>query len=659
MSRIDDLRRELRAFAQRQSGQQRVATAFRVGSAIVMTLLALFALDFTFEPPPTQRLLIIAVGGMVILRVIWRQASKLPTDTASEAQTALQLEEANAVDLVAALQFSTANDFSSGSPALKQQVVRQVEATPLEVWSHLDWTPLKRSVLTFAALAAVVWIGAALAPLHWSVFWNRMTLGQRIYPRTTEIVEVAVNGSPVLQRSPGGPASPSTTLCPQGKPLQFEVRTQGAWPAPAELRLTAERTGAARVIPLQLIAGKERHYNLLQALEAVAPLAETNAAGDDRRGANVAERAIEAVRLVAIDLPKVDAKTLLERRDWSKLKAAIADRVRTSSQGSNEAVWRCELPRLIEPAEYTLRIGDGITAPARLDVAEIPVVELATEVTPPAYASNVASPPTTARQFTVLEGSDVKLIVRSLTEQPLARCTLTLTADQDADAVVLPLQPLDGSQKQWTTGDAAALTSIRRPLQFQLNAEDQAGYRIETPIRGAIRVRRDRPPAGKLQTVHRVVLPGAKPLIRFQANDDFGVARVMLRTQIERQQDSSDPLPPGVSADDDVTEEGQQAEQQEFVMHDSLATGSRLPVQGEYTLSLSTLALKKGDRLKLTAEIEDHRGGAEGVRAPSEPIYLEISDESGVLNAISEPDERSEQRLDDLIRRQLGIGDEP
>ena len=45
--------------------------------------------------------------------------------------------------------------------------------------------------------------------------------------------------------------------------------------------------------------------------------------------------------------------------------------------------------------------------------------------------------------------------------------------------------------------------------------------------------------------------------------------------------------------------------------------------------------------------------------ANSESIYLEISDESGVLNAISEPDERSEQRLDDLIRRQLGIGDEP
>ena len=74
---------------------------------------------------------------------------------------------------------------------------------------------------------------------------------------------------------------------------------------------------------------------------------------------------------------------------------------------------------------------------------------------------------------------------------------------------------------------------------------------------------------------------------------------------------------------------------------------------------MSQLGLEKGDRLKLTVEVLDYRGDQDGVWASSEPIYLEVSDESGVLAAISETDERSEQRLDDLIRRELGIGDEP
>jgi hypothetical protein len=42
-----------------------------------------------------------------------------------------------------------------------------------------------------------------------------------------------------------------------------------------------------------------------------------------------------------------------------------------------------------------------------------------------------------------------------------------------------------------------------------------------------------------------------------------------------------------------------------------------------------------------------------------DPLVLEISDESGVLAAISEADPRSEERLTDIIKRQLGIGESP
>ena len=67
----------------------------------------------------------------------------------------------------------------------------------------------------------------------------------------------------------------------------------------------------------------------------------------------------------------------------------------------------------------------------------------------------------------------------------------------------------------------------------------------------------------------------------------------------------------------------------------------------------------KGDRLKLTLEAVDYRGDAPGESYLSDPLVLEISDEAGVLAAISEADQRSEQRLTDIIKEQLGIGESP
>jgi hypothetical protein len=68
--------------------------------------------------------------------------------------------------------------------------------------------------------------------------------------------------------------------------------------------------------------------------------------------------------------------------------------------------------------------------------------------------------------------------------------------------------------------------------------------------------------------------------------------------------------------------------------------------------------------VKLTLEVTDYRGENEqgqpvGQSHASESLVLEISDESGVLAAIGEADERSEQRLTDIIKRQLGIGETP
>jgi hypothetical protein len=93
----------------------------------------------------------------------------------------------------------------------------------------------------------------------------------------------------------------------------------------------------------------------------------------------------------------------------------------------------------------------------------------------------------------------------------------------------------------------------------------------------------------------------------------------------------------------------------------------QLPVLGRYCLDLGALPLQsssesagapliKGDRVELTVEAVDYRGKSNGQASRSEPMVLEITDESGVLKAISAADETSEKRLGEIIRRQLGIG---
>ena len=162
-------------------------------------------------------------------------------------------------------------------------------------------------------------------------------------------------------------------------------------------------------------------------------------------------------------------------------------------------------------------------------------------------------------------------------------------------------------------------------------------------------------------------MPSAEPVVEYRATDDYGISKLSLIAEVER----FDPArATGESAD---LGEGILAPAQEIPMEihklsvlpaGRVITGSGLPLVGKYAFPLSPLKLGKGDRVKLTLEVIDYRGeNAQGQPVGtsylSDGLVLEISDESGVLAAISAADERSEQRLTDIIKRQLGIGESP
>ena len=79
--------------------------------------------------------------------------------------------------------------------------------------------------------------------------------------------------------------------------------------------------------------------------------------------------------------------------------------------------------------------------------------------------------------------------------------------------------------------------------------------------------------------------------------------------------------------------------------------------RARYAVDMSALELSKGDQVKLTIEAIDYRGETPGKATMSDAVVLDISDEAGVLAAITEADENSEERLTEVIKEQLGIGD--
>jgi hypothetical protein len=80
-------------------------------------------------------------------------------------------------------------------------------------------------------------------------------------------------------------------------------------------------------------------------------------------------------------------------------------------------------------------------------------------------------------------------------------------------------------------------------------------------------------------------------------------------------------------------------------------------LRGAHTLDLAPLGLKSGDRLTVIVEAVDYRGSLPGKPAQSEPLVFDVTDERGVLAAMAESDERSAEKLDAIIQRQLGIGE--
>jgi hypothetical protein len=320
---------------------------------------------------------------------------------------------------------------------------------------------------------------------------------------------------------------------------------------------------------------------------------------------------------------RVELATLVDKSSTTVVLSPLADR---------PGVYTGELPRLVDSVRCQVFLGDDWTEQREILAIPLPVVTIALDATGPDYAAGHSAgleAQTGARQISVVEGTRVAVELKCANKS-LERAILTIGQKE------FPLAPVDPEKHSWRLApEGTPLADISEPVHYEVRVVDVDGLGLAEPIQGFIRLKSDRPPRITAALVTQYVLPTGKPRITYGVADDYGVAQLRFNVQI-------------VHADGTT---------QEQLIDRPIENGPQKVLQGRYPFDLASMNLVKGDQLKITLEACDFRGKRPGHWAASESLVLHVTDERGVLAAMSETDQRSARQLESIIQRELGIGD--
>ena len=630
-----------------------------VATGLLLILAAFWVVDFCFQLDAAQRTVMLVACGLSLLWVFLRYALPLLSQHESVVDVALFVEQQHGLDsdLVAALQFDALPAINFGSPELETAVVEHVS----ELGSRIDFfdgTSYKQFSRRAIALAIVVILAVAsivVFPDHVHIFFQRLLLSADHYPTQTVMNTVAVNGKVVLSRSQH-PTLPVNCSAAQGQPVTMFVQCTDSsqrWddtsPRSGELRLTGVE-GGKKTVPLEVLPLADRMARLEEAMIRIQKAIADPSVLVDQWWLD------EFAPTVAFDAPQVWRQLQRAREDRTALHAALLEIRRTKGSwpgpSADFTLFHGQLERLIESVDYQVHIGDAWTDPARIQMISLPVITLDLKVVPPKYAGSEKSRrPIGSRQLSVLEGSAINLSLSVANEKQIEHAWVRVSSKSDTTRWDLVTQ--EDQQKVWNLAGTTPFSTVTEEFSFEVHVRDIDGLQPESPIRGFVRLRSDRSPTTTMELVHRVVLPTARPVVGFRVTDDFGISRLLLNLSVQRQHNevlAADSSPEPTSAD---------RRTQEILLEAAWLPADKLPYHGRYEIDMVALKLSKGDQVKLTIEAVDYRGETPGKSTLSESVVLGISDEAGVLAAIAEADENSEKRLTEVIKEQLGIGDEP
>ena len=320
----------------------------------------------------------------------------------------------------------------------------------------------------------------------------------------------------------------------------------------------------------------------------------------------------------------------------SSLHSDSVNRIEFGKVSVSSKTFAGEMTHLADSFRVRFHFGDAVSDAAEVTIVPLPLVNMTWDITPPNYAKGSLKPGEHeggARQFSVLEGSaaTLKLVCSN---KPLTSARLT-TGETTYDLV----SSTDGQHRTatWTLPPDSPFGTITGALKYTIQVTDRDGLALETPIAGEIRLKTDRSPRIVASAVTRQVLPTAQPKLDYAAGDDYGIAKIMAVINISREDGRT-------SRHEVVAKVIDEKDQPQTV------------VRGQVTVPLSSYELLKGDEVKIVLEATDWRGSISGQKGSGEPISLTVTDLNGILVQTGEEDKKSAKQLDEILRREMGIG---
>lgn len=287
------------------------------------------------------------------------------------------------------------------------------------------------------------------------------------------------------------------------------------------------------------------------------------------------------------------------------------------------------LPRVINAFSVTALVGDDVGETKKIDVLQVPRVELEMRADIPAYAVdsfNVKS--SGGRIQSVLAGSDVHPILRP-TNNTLRSATILLGEEafdlkKEGARWVMPIEnhPLIG---------------VDSTIKYQISVIDTNGISPDRPITGILQVRPDQNPQIAAATVINLVLSGAAPRIKFRAIDDFGIDEI--------------------TADITITRVGMDTSDDTITQVIDTPESHAKQIDSTVAVELEDFGLEIGDVVLITLQVTDYRGQQEGITIPSDPIEFVVTSRANFLAAMRDIDSETDDKLDQIIKAQLGVGD--
>ncbi len=671
MSKLRTLRSQLGSL--RRSRQSvRLATALAaIMVAVTWTLAGIFAIDLLFHwsgfpLDPMQRLLLLIIGFGVLAWAYVKYSAPFLGQSETELEMALFVERQQGIesDLVAALQFETPKAKEWGSEQLEGAVIDYVAdlGKGLNVYEGFSRTQMMRRAMTLVGTVVVAASVTLVAGDYVGVFLNRLLLGSAHYPSDTQIRVVTINKKVVLKQNDDG-TRPNDAKSAQGKPVVFGAFCMGKdaeadLPDEGKITLISSRSGQSREVTLE----KRSRLAIEDAAKDLKKASSNE--GDERVDLSTHIHVISAV--VPLDSAVIKRVLATPTSDAhaahvKQMGIRIDELLKEWPAEENTALYTGKLPRMVENVDYHLAINDAFTDSAKINLIPLPVIQVDLNVTPPKYARNAVKEDVekTALQRSVMEGSRIEVAIDCTNKKPLKEAILTITDANVGEETKLPQEiklVADADNLRFTLPiEGTAFEAVSGPIRYEVQVTDEDDLQLEVPLRGSIRIERDRRPNITGSVVHRgIVTPAAKVNIDYRASDDYGIASIKLHVSVSPAQGTPFKRTYDVFSLNDNQQKAASSLKNTF----ALDLTSLRPAASEAVSDGVKIA--KGDEISLVLEAVDYRGDSgAGQNEKSDPLVLEVADSSSVLAVILEPDERLEKSMNNLSKTHLIIGESP